>query len=242
VYIDPKKMKSARERRAMTQENLAHQARVNVRTIQRDETGLPIRAETLAEIAAVLGMPPAGLLGTPPTKEPEVIDAEAEAEVEAEVQTSLKRVTSGDQVIRALERASMSALECSCEPTDTNMPVLRKAVASIEALMRDPWSFDEMPPLRFKSLIDRLESVAALNTALAELEREGFALFMATSSQYVIVPYGTDEGIMVTGYKQDPRYVFAARFLIAEYVSERVRVSPQVNWPLKVEVDDDVPF
>jgi transcriptional regulator with XRE-family HTH domain len=238
VYIDPKKMKSARERRALTQENLAHQARVNVRTIQRAETGLPIRAETLAEIAAVLGMPPAGLLGIPPLKEPEVIDAEAETE--AEVQTSLKRVTSGDQVIRGLERAAMSVLECSSEPNEVNMPVLKKVITQLESLIRDPWCFDSQPPLRFKSLIDRLESVAALNSALAELEREGFALFMATSSQYVIVPRGQEEGYMATNYRQQPEYVFAARFLIAEYVSERIRVSPQVNWPL--EIADDVPF
>jgi transcriptional regulator with XRE-family HTH domain len=243
VYVDPKKMKSARERRAMTQENLANQARVNVRTIQRAETGLPIRAETLAEIAAVLGMPPAGLLGAAPHKEPEVVDAEAgvDAEAEAEVQTSLKRVTSADQVIRALERAVMSVLECSCEPTDANMPVLKKAITQVESLMRDPWCFEDSPPLRFKSLIGRLESVAALNTALAELEREGFALFMATSSQYVKVPRGQEEGIMATHLRQSPQYAFAARFLIAEYVSERVRVSPQVNWPLEIEYDE-VPF
>lgn len=165
MYVDPKKMKSARERRAITQESLAHQARVNVRTIQRAETGLPIRAETLAEIAAVLGMPPAGLLGPAPLKEPEVIDAEADEEVE--VQTSLKRVASGEQVVRALERASMSVLECAAEPTEASMPVLKKVIATLEALMRDPCCFEEQPPLRFKSLIDRLESVAALNGALA---------------------------------------------------------------------------
>lgn len=50
-------MKSARDRRAMTQEALAHQARVNVRTIQRAENGEPVRHETLADIAAALGVP-----------------------------------------------------------------------------------------------------------------------------------------------------------------------------------------
>ena len=61
----------------MSQENLANQARVNVRTIQRAEGGLPIRAETLAEIAAVLGVPPAGLLRSGPQKETEVLEAES---------------------------------------------------------------------------------------------------------------------------------------------------------------------
>ena len=241
MYIDPRKMKSARERRALTQESLAYQARVNVRTIQRAETGLPIRAETLAEIAAVLGMPPAGLLGIAPVKEQEVVEAEAEAE-EAEVQTSLKRVTSAEQVVRALERAAMSVLECSAEPTEATMPVLKKAITQIELLMRDPWCFESQPPLRFRSLIDRLETVAALNGALAELEKEGLALFMATSSQFVKVPRGQEEGIMATTGRQSPTYAFATRFLIAEYVSERVRAPSQVVWPLEIEYDDGVPF
>ncbi|MEQ7872524.1 helix-turn-helix transcriptional regulator [Sphingomonas sp. ASV193] len=238
MYVDPKKMKSARERRALTQENLAHQARVNVRTIQRAETGLPIRAETLAEIAAVLGVPPVGLLAVEPFKEPEVLEAEAEAEV----QTSLKRVTNADQVVRALERAVMSAFECSCEPTEATMPTLRKAIKQVESLIRDPWCIHDQPPLRFTSLIDRLESVAALNGSLAELERQGMALYMSTSSQFVRVPQGQEEGHMAVSIRQSPEYAFAARFLIADYVSERVRVSPQVNWPLEIEYDDGVPF
>jgi transcriptional regulator with XRE-family HTH domain len=240
MHIDPQKMRSARERRALTQENLAHQARVNVRTIQRAESGLPIRAETLAELAAVLGMPPAGLVAPAPSKEPEVLDAEGDAE--ADVHTSLKRVTSAEQVVSALERAVMSVLECTAEPTEATMPVLRKAVTVLESLMRDPWCFDEPSPLRFSSLIDRLESVAALNGALAELEREGLTLFMATSSQYVKVPRGQEEGHMATHTRQQPQYAFAARFLIGEYQSERVRASSRVLWPLEIEYDDEVPF
>ena len=240
MHIDPKKMRSARERRALTQESLAHQARVNVRTVHRAESGLPIRAETLAEFAAVLGLPAAGLLGSRPLKEPEVIDAEADSEPDP--RTSLKRVVSAEQVIAALERATMSALECSAEPNEATMPVLKSVVGNLEALMRSPWDFDEPSPLRFCSLINRLESVAALNTALTELEREGLALFMSTSSRYVKVPRGQEEGFRATSDRQRPEYVFAVRFLIGEYVSERVRVPATVIWPLPIEDDDDIPF
>lgn len=241
MYIDPQKMRSARERRALTQESLAYQARVNVRTVQRAESGLPVRAETLAELAAVLGMPPAGLLRPAPTKEPEVAEAE-EIVLDGEVHTSLKRVTSGEQVVRALERAVMSALECSAEPTEGTMPILREAIIKIEALMRNPWNWDQPSPLRFSSIINRLESIAGLNEALAALDREGLALFMGTSSQCVKVPRGQEEGHMATHLRQLPEYVFATRFLIGEYVSERVRVSSNVLWPLEIEPEPDVPF
>lgn len=237
MYIDPQKMRSARERRALTQESLAYQARVNVRTIQRAESGLPIRAETLAEIAAVLGMPPIGLLRPAPEKEPEV----AEAESEAEAHSSLKRVTSAEQVVRTLERAMMTVVECSAEPNEATLPVLRKIIGQLEKMLRHPCDPDRAPPLTFPSLIYRLESVAALNVALSDLEREGLALFMGTSSQYVKVPRMQEEGFMATSGRQRPQYVLAARFLVAEYGSERIRVSSDVLWPLEIE-DDDLPF
>lgn len=237
MYIDPQKMRSARERRALTQESLAYQARVNVRTIQRAESGLPISAETLAEIAAVLGMPPVGLLRRP-EKEPEV----AEAESGADTYTYLKRVTSGEQVVRTLERAMMTVVECSAEPNDSNLPILKKVIGQLEDLIRHPCDPDRYPPLTFPSLIYRLESVAALNSALIDIEKEGLALFMGTSSQFVKVPRMQEEGFMATSHRQRPQFVFAVRFLVAEYSSERVRVSSDVLWPLEIEEIDDVPF
>lgn len=120
MMIDATKMKSARDRRAMTQEALAHQARVNVRTVQRAENGEPIRHETLADLAAALGVPVVGLLKTEAAN-----DVEPEQEVEQAQMQVLKRVESAETVISLLERAVMSSLGCTAPPTQENMPHLR---------------------------------------------------------------------------------------------------------------------
>ncbi len=237
MFIDPKKMKSARERRALTQEALAHQARVNVRTVQRAEGGLPVHAETVAELAAVLGLPPSGLICPGPSKEPEMLGGEPD---EGQTQV-LKRVERGEIVVSTLERATMAVLGCSAEPTVESMPSLRGLIQALEAIILDPWDFLRSPPLKFTSLLDRLDTVASLNEALAQVERHGMALYMGVSTEYVKVPYGTDEHIMVTSAGQHAQYIRAVRLLVAEYSAERVRVPADVIWPLQLE-PDDIPF
>ena len=238
MYIDPTKMKSARERHALTQENLAHKSRVNVRTIQRAESGYPVRAETVQDIAAVLGMPPAGLMRPGPVKEDQVVSDEmADSAGPTHV---LKRVESGEHIVATLERAEMTFLECTAEPNPENMPALTELITQLEALIRSPWEEHNLTPLRFSSLLDRLGAVATLNSALANIERQGMALYMAVSVEYVKVPRRTDEGMYVYT-NQQPEYATAVRFLISAYSTERVRLPASVNWPLVIE-DDDVPF
>lgn len=238
IFIDGQKMKSARARRALTQESLAHQARVNVRTVQRAENGMPLRHETLADIAAVLGVPPAGLIRPAPTKEDEVLAAEA-----AQSETSghvLRRVETGESVVQALERAVMSDLSCHADPTPAVMDVLRGAIRHIESLMRDPWDEEVAAPLRFQSVIDRLEAVAALNGHLADLEREGLALYLCQLSVFVRIPQWTEEGLSIS-LRQSPKYAYAVRLHIGEYATERVRLPEDVTWRLDL-CDDDIPF
>ena len=238
MFVDPTKMRSARDRRALTQEALAHQARVNVRTIQRAESGQPVQAETVAEIAAVLGLPVTGLVRSGPVKEQETIASEP-----PEGQTHvLKRVEKGELVVASLERCEMSILECSAEPTSETMPALRGTIIAIEGLMRDPWEVDNCSPLRFASLLSRLDEVVKVNTALAELDRSGMALYMGVTTEYVRVPQRSEEGKMTTSQWQSPEYVRATRFLLAEYSSERLRVPANVVWPLQVEEEEEIPF
>ena len=235
MKIDATKMKSARDRRAMTQEALAHQARVNVRTVQRAENGEPIRHETLADLAAALGVPVVGLLKTEAAN-----DVEPEQEVEQAQMQVLKRVESAETVVSLLERATMASLGCTAPPTPENMPHLRAIIGTIEKLLRDPWDQYNLPPLRFTSLLERLETIANLNAQLADLERAGLALYSAASTHFVKVPYHSDEG-MVTGRSQPSDFVTAARFVIAGYENERLRVAADAIWPLQEEVDE-VPF
>jgi transcriptional regulator with XRE-family HTH domain len=239
MYIDPIKMKSARERHALTQENLAHQSRVNVRTIQRAESGYPIRSETLQDIAAVLGMPPAGLMRRGPVKEDEVFSTDL---VESSGPTHvLKRVESGEFIVSTLERSVMSVLGCTAEPNAETMPALTELITQLERIISNPWDEHEPNPLRFSSLLDRLAAVASLNSALAAIEKQGMALYMAASTEYVKVPRRTDEG-MATFRTQCPEYATAVRFMISEYSAERLRLPADVIWPLEIEDDVDVPF
>lgn len=237
MIVDGQKMRSARARRALTQEGLANQARVNVRTIQRAESGMPIRHETLADIAAVLGMPPSGLLRPGPVKEIEVQAAEAE-EHWGQV---LKRADRAEPVIASLERSVMSALTCGAEPTPELMPALTATIKHLESLMRDPWDAFERAPLRFSSVLARLTAVAELNGNLAELERHGLALYVGSTSEYVLVPNYTDEG-MVVYRTQNPQYAMATRLHIAEYSAERVRVPTDIVWPLEIQPEEEIPF
>lgn len=238
MRIDVEKMKSLRERQGLTQEALAHRARINVRTVQRAEKGEPLRAETLQDIAAVLGLTVSAIQSEGPQKEPEVQEAE-----DAQNTQVLKRCDGGEVVVSALERATMSHLGCTAEPTEENMPALRAIIQQIEKLMLSPFDDDweALPPLRFSSLLDRLETVAALNKALGALEKDGMALYLTTSTKYVKVPYRVDEGFMATHSSQEPEYIQAVRFHIAEYIGERLRLPDNVSWILPDE-DDDIPF
>ncbi|MBY6218721.1 helix-turn-helix domain-containing protein [Qipengyuania aquimaris] len=241
MLIDPVKMKSARERCALTQEALAHQARVNVRTVQRAESGQPVHAETVAELAAVLGVPAAQIITHGPQKEAEVLETEAE---EGPTQV-VKRIDRAETVISTLERSVMAVLACTAEPNKETMPALRELIQCLEPLIGDPWDVENSTPLRFESLLDRLEAVSRLNSALADIEKLGMALFMATSTEYVKVPRRVEEGFMAVRTSQTAEYSRAARFLIADYTSERMRVPADAVWPLEIEpnpYDDDIPF
>ena len=234
MLVDGTKLKSARDRRALTQEALAHQARVNVRTIQRAECGDAIRHETLADIAAVLGVPPFGLIRSEAAN-----DVENEPGSEASQTQVLKRVEKAESAISLLERAIMSVLDCIAEPTAENMPVLRSVIETLESLLRNPWEAEDRPPLRFPSLISKLDTIISLNAALQELERSGLALYSAASSEFVKVPRKTEEGYMGVYGGQSVELVIAARFVISNYDGERLRLSADVVWPLELE---DIPF
>ena len=129
------------------------------------------------------------------------------------------------------------------------MPILADVIGHIESLMRDPWDKYETSPLKFGSVLERLQAIAKLNGNLLELERSGLALYLASTTEYVKVPYRIEEG-MVTAINQYAEYVMATRLHIAEYTAERVRVSAEVRWPLDLEAEpkidddlsDDIPF
>ena len=66
LKIDRKTLKLLRERRLYTQDEFAVAAGMSVRTVQRAEMGVPVSAETLKSIAAVLEVPTTRLLAPMP--------------------------------------------------------------------------------------------------------------------------------------------------------------------------------
>ena len=133
----------------------------------------------------------------------------------------------------------MSVLDCTAPPTSENMGVLRAVIETLEGLLRHPWSREDGPPLRFPSLVSKLETTMGLNAGLQELERAGLALYSAASSEFVKVPYVTEEGHMETHSGQVLELVTTARLVIANYNGARLRLRADVVWPLPVE---EIPF
>lgn len=239
MRCDVQKLRAARERRAMTQEKLAYDARVDVRTIQRAEAGAPLRQETVADLAAALGLPVSGLVDRSQTDE--VIEL---GSIFGPC-LMLKRATSARQVIALLEGCQLALLECEADPTEETLPLLTSVAKLIERKIPRPWSETEHR-VEFTSVVDRIETTAELNSALEALEKAGLALFYGSSWEKAVMPYNDGFHGMVTATNQRPELVQAGRLVIGPYIAERVQVQRRVRWPVELfyddDLDDDVPF
>lgn len=245
MRFDIDKLKEARERRAMTQEKVAADARVDVRTVQRAEAGADLRQDTVADIAAALGVPHESLVDVQGTAAPEVPvigDTFGPGLV-------LRRATKGRQVIELLEMSELAKLECDADPTEKTLEVLKSAIRLIEGMIPDPWSESARGALSFVSLVDRIERIAEVNKVLEELEREGLALHYGQMWGRAKMPQVHYEGMFLPN---DSEVVQAARFLISSNLTERVTVEKLTTWPVNLDslksntvaedLDDDVPF
>ncbi len=242
------KLRAARDRHGMTQEMLAAQAKVDVRTVQRAEAGAPLRQETIADLAAVLGVPLSGLV------------AKDDSETDRGTVQSffgpglvLRRTAKGREVIELLETTRIGKLECDADPTEDIIDVLRGAIRFIEGMLPDPWDAEgQTGALSFSSLVDRLEAIAKMTETLADLERHGLTLFCGSTWERAVMPRWGEEGLY-TRTGQRPESVRATRLLIAQIGGDRITVQRDIDWPVKIEpeepiggfpegLDDDVPF
>jgi transcriptional regulator with XRE-family HTH domain len=239
------KLRAARDRRALTQEKLAAEAKVDIRTVQRAEAGAPLRQDTIADIAAVLGVPLAALIDrSSPQSEEGVV-----AGIIFGAGVTLKRATTAREIIELLEDTHLAKLECDADPTEELMTDLADAISFIEGMLPHPWSEEEQNgPLTFNSLVTRLQHIAKLNTVLDALERHGLALFVGSTWVNAIMPSWGEEGLY-TRTGQRPDNVRATRLLISPHVAERVSVQAATKWPVEivtpepaVDWDEEVPF
>lgn len=241
MRCNPTKLRSARDRRALTQEMLAIKANVNVRTVQRAEAGFPLRHETLADFAAVLGVPTANLIMSDSNTDGDRSDM-AEGSATGLI---LKRAGTGKQVMELFETSPLIKLECGLDPNADIMETLREAIGFLERYIPDPWAVNASAgPLSFNSVLDRLDALANANSVLQRLERDGLALYCGSSFVSAIMPQYSDEG-MVTRQHQPADAVRAARMVIAEYELTKLSVDLNTKWPVEIveaNEDDDVPF
>lgn len=75
MHIDSDRLRTLRTSRQWSQEQLAELSGLNLRTIQRLESGARVSTESLRALAAVFGVPAAALLVHPPTPGQPAIEA-----------------------------------------------------------------------------------------------------------------------------------------------------------------------
>lgn len=240
VHCDPQKIIPLRANLAMTQEKLAQMSKVHPRTVQRAEAGHPINLETLADLAAALGVPAESILAR---KEPE----EAGDTSDMWTNTTVRRVASGRELLENLRKARLGALEYEIEPTSQNLPVLKRTIEALQPHMpRHPLDMSEFRNAPFiPSLVDELEAIVGINSQLQELQDQELALFVGMQFLNAVMPcYDPEEDRFVFHNNQSPERVWAVRLLLAPNSVEKMKVKTERDWDVTIldEIDDDIPF
>jgi transcriptional regulator with XRE-family HTH domain len=227
----------------MTQEKLAAMSKVNNRTVQRAERGQFLQLDTLASLAAALGVTVGEL--TLPDDSAEQIDQAETSESNAVV---LRRMTSGLALIELICDSFSGKLYCVAEPTEDNIATLTDIVERIERLIPKPW---EAPfEAENLTLAQRLREALAITSQLAELEKFGIVVFAGTYTARAKVPhFDPDEGHMCIWASQKFEPVTVCRVSINPVGVDRVTVKVSDEWqgqapppPLPPPNDDEIPF
>jgi hypothetical protein len=159
-------------------------SKVNNRTVQRAECGEFLQLDTLASLAAALGVTVGEL--TLPDDSAEQIDQSETSESNAVV---LRRMTSGMPLIELICDSFSGKLYCAAEPTEDNIATLTDIVERIERLIPKRWE----SPFESESLTlaQRLREALAITSQLAELEKFGISVFAGTYTARAQVPTST---------------------------------------------------
>jgi transcriptional regulator with XRE-family HTH domain len=235
-------VRQLRTQQSMTQEKLAAMSSVNNRTVQRAEQSEPLQLDTLASLAAALGVTVGALTLTDGTS-----DYTAEPDVSESNAVVLRRITSGTALIGLIYDSFSAKLYCAAEPTEENIDALTEMVERIERLIPNPWQ----SPMEDEglTLAQRLREALAITARLADLEKFGIAVFAGTYTARAQVPrYDVDEGHMYTRINQRFEPVTVCRVSINPMGVERVTVKVSDKWQdnqapaSAAPIDDEIPF
>lgn len=242
MKVDPRKLKTLREARAMTQETLAAKCALSRKTIQRMETGCEVRAETVAFVAAALE-----------TNLVELTCQRAEADEsddpdrlgwfvddEEDQLLVLRRASSGKLIFTQLSRSDLARVECDVDVDRSSIDLLTRVINSLDELVVDPWDEHKSRPARF-SLVKRLQVIAALNDDLRELEAAGFSLYMGHYYRRAFMPQYDDCYSLIVKADQKPVGVMITRIMLSRSQRDRIKVPIDNDWTVKIARSEEEP-
>lgn len=157
----------------MTQEGLAFRCELSRKTVQRLERGEDVRADTVALVAAALGLSVDDLAradGRPAAREERLI---------------LRRARSGTRIFETLAKTYAGRITCDVEATGATLGPLTDLVCALQSLVSEQWGRGPKIPADLP-LAERLRAIAALNDALRSLEAHGIGCFLGHYYRYVV--------------------------------------------------------
>jgi transcriptional regulator with XRE-family HTH domain len=244
VVPDSKKIRDLREKRGLSQEQLASKGKVSARTVQRAEAGEKIEQETLADIAAVLGATYEELLLTDGARH-------QDEAVESGAVVVLHRTSSAREIVHALQRADLHVLDYDVDPAEDNVDLLAGLIERLESFA-PPWATGAPPQEENRTVAQTIRDIATINKDVSSLEALGIYVFLGEYlAKGLRLRWDNDEGFWYTKGNQKEEPLRAAVVHLSKSalnkltrgVSDRWTEPPPERKPIPpVELDDEVPF
>lgn len=242
MKCDQAKILDLRRKGALTQEALAGKSKLDVRTIQRAESGDAIALQSIQEIATALNVTPSEIIVADPLEER--IEAESTYDGET-MQVVLRPQASARNLLDLLSDCNDGKLGYEVDLTDETGRAVVQFCEAIDPVMPelcpgfpkspyvDPFSDDTEAQSEAKRIVTRISREAALNGAMAELWRLGLNVYAGTYGEYIQIPrWDPDEGCWSTRINQKREFVTIGIVRISlagqRQVSMRVKCEP---WP-----------
>ena len=207
-----------REAKGLTQEDVANKSKLDVRTIQRAEAGTAIGSETLAQIAATLGVPNDHLLA----------DGDEEGEPTPNVGLCvLHAVQTPLQITTLLATHQEADLDCTAETTAKGRA--EAVIAFVDAIEKHLPTLmpdvNEPVPTGAEKLRRKVLLEQQLNAALQALKATGLCVFAGTFTDMQLIPhYSFDDGFWVYGSRAQPKPVNTLVIRVSEAGQQRLVV------------------
>lgn len=209
-------VRTLREKRGWSQEQLAAISRISVRTVQRIEEGLSSALDSRRAIAAAFGFEDLDAFSKPYVIPTEEETAAAKERFEKEhVTLKVERIETGKQLARLAEGCD-AFLFSEGEDLATVSAAAEESFARVSDYCRDYCDCAEL-----YSAADKLEVYEELGTYVSDLAAEGVCLVAATRA----VTFRSEGS--APGHRMDILYVVA---FTKERVPEHIAVQRQVRF------------